>query len=444
MHHSLTRLHHSARAPIRRILGLMSGTSADAVDLALVELEGAGLSTRIASTRTFAAPWPDPLRDAFFSLAYRPDAPLDAVLQLERQLDRFFGECVHSAIRRWSFDAARIDAIALSGQTIFHRGRGEQGGEPVTKQLGDGDALSRLTGIPVVSDFRRTHIAAGYEGAPLVPLAEALLFGGSAEDRLLVNLGGIANLTWLPAANAETQPPPGAVPPDPPTTGAGSTPPTPEAFEAPEPPAVPVPHATDTGPANTLMDRLVRAHRADPPFDLDGQLAAAGRVDPALFEQLRRHPFFSRPLPASTGPEVFNMAWFQRALTASASTPSLPDQLRTLVQLTAWSLHRAIAPLASSPLASGTPPSAPLRVFASGGGARNPVLMRAIAETLAPLRPDLRLETSAPLGVDPDFKEAVMFAVLANERLAGRGWTASEALPDSGKSFTLGRICLPD
>lgn len=441
MHHSFDRIARAARAPSRMILGMMSGTSADGVDLALVRIDGAGRATRLSEIRTVEIPWPGPLREAFFSLAYSPDAPLEPVLELERELDRFFGECALKALRGWSVDPAQVDAIAFSGQTLFHRGRGREAapgagaGKVLTLQLGDGDALARSAGVPVVCQFRRTHIAAGFEGAPLVPLAEALLFAGADEDRMLLNLGGIANLTWIPAARRSSEAPNARPQSD-----------APPAHPAPAHSVQPadiqpahIPFATDTGPANTLMDRLVREFRDHPPYDRGGELAARGTVDPELLSHLQTHPFFHAPLPASTGPEVFDLAWYRTALRESASAAALPDQLRTLAELTAWSIARAVAPLAAA-----SPPGTPLGVYVSGGGARNPVLMQAITAALAPLRNGVRIGTSDRLGVDPDFKEAVMFAVLANERLAGDGWIANaEALPDSNKSFTLGRICLP-
>jgi anhydro-N-acetylmuramic acid kinase len=333
--------------------------------------------------------------------------------------------------------AAEVDLLASHGQTVFHapgswRPDGDARG-PVrhaTLQLGDGDLLAVRTGLLTVSDFRQKEIAGGGQGAPLAPYAEALLYRG-AEPRVLLNLGGIANFTWLPPLGSDA----------------------------------PV-RSGDTGPANTLLDRAARLAAPDGPgFDADGAGAARGAVDAGLLARLKAHPYFALRCPKSTGPELFGEAYLAEALEwVGERAPRGNDLLATLTRLTvdtvAATLVREVPRLAEASL------------YVSGGGRHNATLMRWLAAAL----PQVRFADGAALGIPPDAKEAVLFAVLGNEAVAGPGFAmrdvgapgdvaagratagaaaAGQAVPGdgvadhagpggSGRRLTFGKLSFPD
>jgi anhydro-N-acetylmuramic acid kinase len=267
-----------------------------------------------------------------------------------------------------------------------------------TLQIGDADRLAWTTGILTVSDFRQKEIAGGGQGAPLAPYAEALLFAKPGTSRILLNIGGIANFTWLP--------------PDEPVRRWISG---------------------DTGPGNTLIDRAVRLHfpELSEGFDRDGALAAAGKVDPQALAGAKSHPYFSRPFPKSTGPEEFGPEFFSRLETLVPSVTR--EHALGLVAL----CTRLTAETIADALRSVVQPLTGAELFASGGGAHNRTLMRWLGELL----PGVAIHDSAALGIPPDAKEAVLFAVLANETLAGAGFPARDG---SGRRITFGKISLPD
>ena len=281
---------------------------------------------------------------------------------------------------------AEIDVLASHGQTIWHAPRHQHGRADfphhATLQIGDGDHLAVGTGIITLSDFRQKHVATGYEGAPLAPFADELLFRQPGLNRLLLNIGGIANFTLLPADGGPAQ-------------------------------------ATDTGPGNTLLDAVVRRHYPGRTYDEGGHLAAQGQAHAGLLAALRSHSFFSEPFPKTTGPELFSPAYLaeNQRLTTTENLPA-PDLLATLIELSAGAVAQGVRHYLG--------PASVADVLVSGGGAHNATLLAALARHL----PATRLRSTAEAGVPPDAKEAVLFAVLANEALAGSG-------------LSLGKISLP-
>ncbi|RZK58425.1 MAG: anhydro-N-acetylmuramic acid kinase, partial [Hymenobacter sp.] len=317
----------------------------------------------------------------------QPTVALEELVVLHAEVARRHAATVLACLRQWQVPVATVDALASHGQTIWHAPR-HQHGRPdfahhATLQIGDGDHLAQLTGLPVVSDFRQRHVAAGFEGAPLAPFGDELLFRRPDTERLLLNLGGIANFTWLPADGGPAQ-------------------------------------ATDTGPANILLDYVVRQHYPGRAYDAGGQLAAQGRPHPALLAALLAQPFFAAPFPKTTGPELFSPALLAESQrqTGTEHLPA-PDLLATLAELSA----AGVALAARHYL--GPQPAAELLV--SGGGAHNAALLAAITRYL----PACQLRSTAEAGVPPDAKEALLFAVLANETLVG-----NPVLP-------LGKLSLP-
>ena len=335
-------------------LGLISGTSADGIDAALVRFEPAPEVVGAATT-----PYPDALRARVLALA-----TANAAIALDDYgaLDVAIGECFANAalalIRSAGVDRREIAAIGSHGQTIRHRPTGDH---PFTLQIGDPTVIAERTGIATVADFRRADVAAGGQGAPLLPALHAALFAG-ARTRVVLNLGGIANITIIPPGRDVL--------------------------------------GFDTGPANCLLDAWALRHRGTV-RDERGAWARSGAVDRALLEALLADAYFAAPPPKSTGREHFNLDWLDARLDR-ARKPG--DVQATLLALTAASIADAIR--AHAPDAH--------EVFACGGGVHNPALMEALRERLAPLRVD----STAALGLDPDFVEAAGFAWLARARLA--------------------------
>ncbi|GAB3305083.1 anhydro-N-acetylmuramic acid kinase [Hymenobacter tenuis] len=401
MNSSLARLCQLAQQPSRRIIGLMSGTSLDGLDVALCRLHGSGTGTRLELEQFITVPYSDDVRRRIREVFAREQVSLEYLTLLHAWLGQLHADMILECLQQWQIPAAEVDLIASHGQTVYHAPQ-HQHQRPdfplnATLQLGDGDHIAVRTGVITLSDFRQKHIAAGGEGAPLAAYGDYLLLSSPNEERLLLNLGGIANFTYLPR-----------------TTQDSST-----AF------------STDTGPGNTLLDATVRAHFPELAYDEDGRLAAAGAVHEGLLAALLEHSFFTAPLPKTTGPELFGAAYLRQAQQQTATTTlGIEDLLATLTELSALGVARAVA------LAFG--PSPTLAVYMSGGGAHNPTLHAALQRHL----PGCRFATTAALGVLPDAKEAILFALLANEAIAGQPisiGTGRQRVP----AVTMGKISLP-
>jgi anhydro-N-acetylmuramic acid kinase len=359
----------------RLIVGLMTGTSADAIDAALVEFHGAGLA---ASHRVIAyreTPLEESLRREVLEVAHAPALPPERLMRLDAALGEQYATCVLELLRGAGVPLADVTAIGSHGQTVRHVPRHAGGGRALTLQLGSAAVLAERTGLPVVSDFRTRDTAAGGEGAPLVPIADFWLFRSETESRALLNLGGIANVTLLPRG-AELD---GLI-------------------------------AFDTGPGNAVLDGLVEAASAGlARHDDGGRRAGQGAVHEGLLSELLSDPFFQQPPPRSTGREHFGSPYAARLREiAEPLGLSLEDMLATAVELTACSVAGAVKEHL-------VPRGGVDAVYVSGGGARNPTLMLAIRRRLAPLR----VEVLDALGVEPDAKEALAFALLAHLTLSG-------------------------
>jgi len=340
-------------------VGLMSGTSFDGIDAALVRIVPAGERYDVALERFATVPYSGELQRAIA----RAVAPHAATAPQLAALHVALGEAFGDAARAIAGDR-RIDYVASHGQTIFH-----DGASHLSWQLGDAFALRERAGATVIYDFRAADCAAGGQGAPLVPYVDALLFGAD-EPRVALNLGGIANLTWIP---------PGAHPGD----------------------VV----AFDTGPANMLLDLFI-AQRTNGAlrYDPEGRHARRGSVDRALLHEMLEDPYFALDPPKSTGRERFGPGFLSQH--GRIERLSIEDGAATLAALSVESIARAVRRLA---------PRGTL-VIVSGGGARNPALVEGLRRAL----PDHMLVTSDACGIDPDAKEAVAFAVLGYETLRGR------------------------
>ncbi|HEU0153207.1 MAG TPA: anhydro-N-acetylmuramic acid kinase [Arenimonas sp.] len=345
-----------AGAPGGLFLGLISGTSVDGIDAALVAFEP---SPRIVFARTY--PYPADLQaDVLRWSQASAQLALDDIGRLDTRLGRMFAAVARQALDDAGVAAADVRAIGSHGQTLRHDPRGES---PFTQQLGDASVIAETTGITTVADFRRRDVAAGGQGAPLMPAFHAAVLSSPGEDRAVLNLGGIANLTLLPRQG--------------PVRG------------------------FDTGPANGLMDAWCLRHRGER-YDRGGAFARAGRVDAALLARLLDEPWFAMPPPKSTGRDQFQLDW----VAARLRDESPADVQATLCELSAVTVADALRAQAADCR----------RLLVCGGGVHNPLLMARLADHL----PGVAVESTAALGLDPDFIEAAGFAWLARETLAGR------------------------
>lgn len=359
-----------AQKPERTILGLMSGTSLDGLDLALCAVSGAGFDTRLRVTHFDTVPFDETFKSEVRRVFAQKNIDFQHLVLLNVVVAEHHAAIIKETLRRWGLQPGDVDLIASHGQTVFHAPRQFHALPDypnATLQIGDGDHLARRTGIITLSDFRQKHLAAGGEGAPLALYGDYYLFSQKGEDRFLLNIGGIANFTFLPGDGDAAK-----------------------VF------------ATDTGPGNTLLDALAQKYFGQP-FDEDSRIAASGRIDEALLRRLKSMPYFSLPNPKTTGPEQFSLEWAEDG--GLQIKPQ--DLMATLTRLTADTIADAIRQV---PLTAGNK-----AIYLSGGGAHNPLVVQYLRQHL----PDWPMHPMDALGVDGDAKEAVLFAILANETVAG-------------------------
>lgn len=339
-------------------LGLISGTSVDSVDVVLASFHR-GVPQLQA---THSHPWPASLRQRVLALAQNESAfDIDAFGRLDVEIGHLFADAALALLHNNHIAAVDVRALGSHGQTVRHRPNGPF---PFTMQLGDASVIAERCGVDVVADFRRADMAAGGQGAPLLPALHAMLLGRAGHSRVVLNLGGIANITIL-AADGHVL-------------------------------------GFDTGPANGLLDAWCQRHSGQS-FDRDGAFAASGTVLPELLATLLEDPYFELPPPKSTGREYFHLGWLEA--NAKVHAHAAADIQATLLELTALSV--AIAIERQAPDAD--------EVLACGGGVHNSLLMRRLGDLLAPRT----LLSTSRYGVDPDFVEAVAFAWLARQRLLG-------------------------
>ena len=400
MNPSISKLAGIAGKTTRRIIGLMSGTSLDGLDIALCEISHSGKETTLDLLQFETQAYQSSTLEHLKEITSVAQADLEMVCLMNAWLGDLHGELVLKALDQWKLHPSDIDCIASHGQTIYHAPKSKHGRDDfpnATLQIGDGDHIAAKTGILTMSDFRQKHTAAGGEGAPMAGFVDEMLFGDAHKSRILLNIGGIANLTWLPAGDPDR-------------------------------------HSvmtTDTGPGNTLIDAAVRKYFAKN-YDEDGDIATAGKVDRDLLNELKEHSFFKRSLPKTTGPEIFNLDWVLRTLSSSQiAIPDPEDLVATLTRLTAETIAETIHSLEDS--------DDRIEIFVSGGGVHNKLLMKWLKEHL----PGYSIKNFKKLGLNPDAKEAALFAVLANEALAGKGFPMEKQAGEKQR-INFGKISFPE
>jgi anhydro-N-acetylmuramic acid kinase len=378
---NLQKLFTIAQKTTKTGIGLMSGTSLDGLDIALCSFTGSGLQTRFKLLQFVTIPYPQSFKNEVQQVFARKTADLEKVTLLNAFIGTYHGELVLQALADWGIAPDTVDFIASHGQTIYHAPKRlhQQKAYPnATLQIGDGDHLAVKTGILTISDFRQKHIAAGGEGAPLALYGDVLLGSKAGENRLLLNIGGIANLTYLPADGDVTKI-----------------------------------LCTDIGPGNTLIDAACRKY-FNKAYDEDSAIAYSGKVNEDLLNALLNHTFFEEESPKTTGPELFGLTYVEQAQFRTGTEHIRnKDLVSTLSMFTAVVIETFI----KTTIAADN-----LHIFVSGGGARNPFIMTYLKQALI----DTPITDTGSLGIDPDAKEAILFALLGNEALCGEPLTIGD------------------
>ena len=397
MNPNIHHLYQIANKPNRKIIGLMSGTSMDGLDIALCDIQGAGRSTKVNLLQWTTVPYDHFMKEQILSVSSKENVALEKLTVLNAWIAIEHAKMVNDCLKDWGILNETVDLIASHGQTIYHAPKSLHPNDAfgnATLQIGDGDHIAVHTGIITLSDFRQKHIAAGGEGAPLALYGDYLLCGSATENRLLLNIGGIANFTYL-LANVTLD----------------------KVF------------STDTGPGNTLMDAYMRKH-FNKPFDKDGTVAKQGTINKKLLDHLLAHPFFTLAFPKTSGPELFNIEFVEKAMQEiGLKELDIADILATLNVFTATTIVDAIYTL--------IPQNENFTLYASGGGIHNPLLMGHLQK----LMPEIKIASSEKIGIYPDAKEAILFAVLANEALAGSPMMAGNNA--TKMPVTMGKISFP-
>lgn len=357
-------------------VGLMSGTSMDAIDAALVSIEATPTLLETHST-----PIPAALRATLLQID--ASSPLDKVWQLDTQLGDLFAAAAIAVIDKAGRSSDEIRAIGSHGQTVAHDPTGPW---PYTVQLGDPNRIAERTGVTTVADFRRRDLAAGGHGAPLAPAFHRAMLQSPDVDRAVVNIGGMANVTFLPSGKPDGV------------------------------------WGFDTGPGNVLLDGWAERHLGTR-LDLDAGWAAAGAIDEVLLSALQNDPFFKLAPPKSTGRDYFNLDWVDRHVNPAGTTPL--DVQRTLCALTAATIASAVLDHTTTTR----------ELMVCGGGAHNPLIMSDLIQRL----PGCKVDTTAVLGIDPDWVEAVAFAWLAEQTLSGEAGNLP-AVTGAARPVVLGGI----
>jgi anhydro-N-acetylmuramic acid kinase len=396
MNPNIASIYAIANKPVRNIIGLMSGTSFDGLDIALCEFSGSGLETKVKVVHFVSKGYLPAFKEDLKSVFAKRTVDLEKVTLLNAFIGNYYAGLILDSLNDWGISVADIDLIASHGQTIYHAPKQQRQADAysnATLKIGDGDHLAMKSGIITISDFRQKHVAAGCEGAPLSVYGDYLLFSDPDENRIMLNIGGISNFTFLPSA--------------------GST----DFF------------SSDVGPGNTLMDQFVQLHYPGKYFDQDAATASSGKVNHKLLDSLFDHNFFRAGYLKTTGPELFSLAYLNNTIQRSGlQRLSNKDVMATLAAFTAKSIVKAISYCVEGKGA--------YEIYISGGGMHNPLLCGMIEEQLGK-----KLKFTSDLGIAPDAKEAVLFALLGNEAIAG-GKT------DFGKhpgvpSISMGKISFP-
>ena len=402
MNTNIESLYQIAQKPTRTIVGLMSGTSLDGLDVALCAISGSGTNTVVQLKEFETIAYSEEVKTEIRKVFAKKTIDFQHLALLNEWIGNLHADLVLDCLKKWNIEATEVDLIASHGQTVMHAPKilHQLAQFPnATLQIGDGDHIAVQTGITTISDFRQKHLAAGGEGAPLAVYGDYFLFGSEKENRIMLNIGGIGNFTFLPKNQNPEQ-----------------------VF------------VTDTGTGNTLIDAYTKLHFPALSYDKDAQIAKKGTVNQDLLKELKNDPFFEGSFPKTTGPELFNLDYIQKAIKESNSQLiTVEDALATLTRFSAETIAEAIQYIVKqSEIAQDE-----LTLYVSGGGLHNPLLMNYLQDLLT-----CSFKNTSELGILGDAKEAVLFAVLANETVAGGKivFGSKKGVP----SVTMGKISFPN
>ena len=377
------------------IIGVLSGTSVDAVDIALTEVIGSGADTKVSVVKFDSIPIPQDIKQYVLRASNKESGTVADVCKLNALIGNLFADSINNFLSANGIDKKDVDLIGSHGQTLYHIPQEEElhGYKfKSTLQVGDPSVIANKTGITTVGDFRTADMALGGEGAPLVPFLDYVLFKSDTKNRLLVNIGGIANVTFLPK-NGE----------------------------------IDSVTAFDSGPGNMVIDRLMMEFY-DKPYDENGVTASDGKIQQKLFDDvLKFDNYYNRKPPKSTGREFYGESFIEYIVSVAHGI-SDEDVIRTMTQYTAYTIHYNVKEFINGK---------PDEVLVSGGGANNPFLMGLIKEYFF----DAEVKPLELNGINPDNKEAVLFAVLANEAIHGN-YANLPLVSGAEKKTVLGKICL--
>jgi anhydro-N-acetylmuramic acid kinase len=395
MNKNIANLHQIASKNKRTVIGLMSGTSLDGLDIALCEIMGLGATTKIDIKQFETVAYQPNFKESIKQIFSKHQVDLEAVCLLNAHIGTVHANMINSCLQKWNTNKNEVDIIASHGQTIYHAPKilhQKDEYANATLQIGDGDHIAVQTGIITISDFRQKHIAAGGEGAPLAVYGDYLIFSKTGENRIMLNMGGIANFTFL-AADLDAS----------------------KMF------------STDVGPGNTLLDAVMQQNFTGKYFDENAVVSLQGNINDALLAALKENDFFAKPFPKTTGPELFNLQYLKTAQQKSNTKQiTVYDVMATLTKFSADMIADAIMRNMNNEA---------FVIYSSGGGMHNPLLMAHLKEQM----PNAIFKTTADLNINPDAKEAVLFAILANEALCGGETNFGKGVP----SVSMGKISFP-
>jgi anhydro-N-acetylmuramic acid kinase len=395
MNKNITHLHQIASKNKRTIIGLMSGTSLDGLDIALCEIEGFGAETKIEIKHFETVSYEPSFKEKIKEIFSKHEVDLEKVCLLNAYVGTQHAGMINACLQKWGVPKEEVDIIASHGQTIYHAPKilhKKEGYGNATLQIGDGDHVAVETGIITISDFRQKHIAAGGEGAPLAVYGDYLIFSKAGENRIMLNMGGIANFTFLDGDLDASKM-----------------------------------FSTDVGTGNTLMDAVMQKYFLGKYFDENAQVALQGTINLQLLAALKENDFFAKDFPKTTGPELFNLAYLQAAQQRSNTTElTVYDIMATLAKFSADTISEAIMRSMGDK---------DFVIYSSGGGMHNPLLMGHLKKQMQ----HAIFKTTHDLNINPDAKEAVLFAILANEALCGGETNFGKGVP----SVSMGKVSFP-
>jgi anhydro-N-acetylmuramic acid kinase len=391
MNKYLSKLCEISKKSERLIVGLMSGTALDGLDIVLCKVQGSGKDTKINVVQFDTCEYSEAQRTRLRGIQSHEQTNTHELTLMNSEFGFWYADKILKMLKRWDVQPEKVDLIASHGQTVYHAPAETKDGIHSTLQMVDGDHISQRSGIITISDFRQKHTAVGGEGAPMAGIFDEIFFRDDEQHRMLLNLGGIANFSWLPSRNSG------------------------ESILA-----------TDTGPANTLINEAMQQY-FHLPYDEGGKVAATGNIHSELVKYVLLEPYFRKSFPKTTGQEDFQLSFIEQLMKGHQIDLEPADLIATLTAITSQSIARAVDELVGNQS---------FHCYVSGGGYYNQTLMNDLNDRI----PQANFKQFIELGMHPDAKEAAMMAFFANELVAGEGFLIPSVTKEK---VHLGKISLP-